>query len=645
LELLEERTLLSTIKWVNRDSVFNNFNLVFGSNAERAKQVVDAALRSWQNVFRNFGIKDTLPVSIQMALNTGFGASAGVSGDVFGHPAGGSITIKAGSDGRGAGWFLDSTPEYSEEFRGEVIVGRGMGNIINPYVAEPTAGGDASPSKGIQGDLYSIVVLEMTHVLGLKFDENLLLTKDPNHYLYQPGGSDALDTPGKLYAFRSAHVDALLTSNDGGPGGDDRNHPAHVARPGLENVLEINGGYFRGKYVGAYDSGNASEGNNWRRQPSYLDALILQDVYGYEIKPPTDNSMYVNFDPRTGNLLVRGGPSTKPVYRNQDLSNDEITLSRLNIADVPYVLVNVHIGTAVPGTGPNPLYQNLFPVSMIKSITVKGGDGDDTIKIGTSSIDLMPAVSVDGGAGTDTITVDDRLDVATYTYTVTDFTVNRNTRFGGLTYGSAEKLTLLTGPSAVNVTSTSATTPVTITGNRAFSVDIGRNGSVQSIQGNVTINGSAKAALNVSALIDPSAAVTISNTAIVGLARATISYDTKGLSFLSISLGTAGNTVLVKSTPMAPVALYTGAGSDIVSVNGTSSSLTINGGAGVDTVYLGKNGSLQSITGPLTVTNFGAYTILSVDDSSDPTSRTVTMSIGSEYGTISGLAPGLISYR
>src|SRR5207248_9936761 len=97
---------------------------------------------------------------------------------------------EAGSDARGAGWFLDSTPEHWAEFRGDVIFGRGMGTIIGPYVAAPTPGGDASADRGSGGDLYSIVVLEMAHVLGLVSDSNLLLARDPNHYLLQSGGAD-----------------------------------------------------------------------------------------------------------------------------------------------------------------------------------------------------------------------------------------------------------------------------------------------------------------------------------------------------------------------------------------------------------------------------------------------------------------------
>src|SRR5262245_54564851 len=54
LEGLEDRTVPSTILWTNR-GVTNGadndrFNDVFGANAEAARRVADAVLRSWQNM-------------------------------------------------------------------------------------------------------------------------------------------------------------------------------------------------------------------------------------------------------------------------------------------------------------------------------------------------------------------------------------------------------------------------------------------------------------------------------------------------------------------------------------------------------------------------------------------------------------------
>lgn len=652
LEALEDRTLLSTILWANRDYIGegdNGFVGFFGANAERAKGVVDAALHAWETVIQRFNFLETLPVYISMGSSSGFGASASEK-TYLGNPVQGTITINQGGAGPNGGWFLDPTPQYSEEFRGDLVMGIGMGSIVNPYVAAPTKGGPASPEMGIGGDLYSVVVVEMTHVLGIASNSGLLFTQDPKHYVSISDVNDSLDSPGKLVAFRSPNVDALLTTNNGGagPGGEDKGTPVHIARPGLENTLRIKGGYFNGVYYGAQDSGNASGDPTLRRQPSYLDALILQDVYGYTLHPPTDNSTYVNYDPSTGNLLVRGGTSIEPVYSSA-VSNDDITIRRVDIANVPYVAVDVKIGSAVWGTGPNPLYQNLIPLSMIRSITVKGGDGNDTIRIGDGNIFQLPPITVDGGTEKDSIIVDDHSDFASYNYTVTTSAVVRNIGFGGLTFANAENLTLITEAktaspfTTVDIESTAATTPVTVAGSGNPIINVGKGGSVYAILGNIAINPTGKATLNVDASQDVGETVSITNASILGLAPASISYNPNRLGALSIHAGSAvrGNTITVRSTPAAPVTLNAGLGKDVVSILSTSGPLTVNGQSGADTVSIGKSGSVRSISGPLIVTNTGSFSAVIVDDSADRGSRTAIVynngiARGS-YTVISGL--------
>src|SRR5258708_5150713 len=56
LETLEDRRVLSTIQWVNRNSdglYGNGFTNLFGADAELAKRDVDAALLAWQNVIQD----------------------------------------------------------------------------------------------------------------------------------------------------------------------------------------------------------------------------------------------------------------------------------------------------------------------------------------------------------------------------------------------------------------------------------------------------------------------------------------------------------------------------------------------------------------------------------------------------------------
>src|SRR5262245_40290981 len=133
LEALEERSLLSTINWVNRGDASDNFASTFGPNAAAARAVVDAALDDWEQVITNFqqAVPDLLlcalgtsnPNTLDMTLSmnaggTGFGGGAGtpVSYDCNDHPTEHRITINRGNDttgdgiGDGAGWYLDPNP-------------------------------------------------------------------------------------------------------------------------------------------------------------------------------------------------------------------------------------------------------------------------------------------------------------------------------------------------------------------------------------------------------------------------------------------------------------------------------------------------------------------------------------------------------
>ena len=114
--------------------------------------------------------------------------------------------------------------------------------------------------------------------------------------------------------------------------------------------------------------------------------------------------------------------------------------------------------------------------------------------------------------------------------------------------------------------------------------------------------------------------------------------------------GSGGNAVTLVDTMTSPslqqVVLNTGLGADTVNVEQTHTNVVVNGQKGADVVNVGKGGSVQGITRQLTVTNLGNWSTLNLDNSADAEfrSRTVTLDVGS-YGTVNGLAPGLIRFR
>src|SRR5262249_53104356 len=112
-----------------------------------------------------------------------------------------------------------------------------------------------------------------------------------------------------------------------------------------------------------------------------------------------------------------------------------------------------------------------------------------------------------------------------------------------------------------------------------------------------------------------------------GLAPAEVVFKYADVAQVTVSTGTAGNTI-----------------------NGLATGVTTNLiGHGRDTVNLGSNGSLQGITGAVNVSNPSSFTTLNVNDSADTVARSATLSQATFNGdahweTLSGLAPAAISY-
>jgi hypothetical protein len=395
-ERLEDRTLLSTIKWVNRGSSTpandsDKFNQVFGANADTARAVVDAAIRSWQNVIVNFnqsGGGNELDLTISMDPSdkgNGGSATSGTSTDGHGRPTAGSIDVGSGSDGKGAGWYLDPTPNDSSEFQG---------SIVNAFAGDAQAG---SPAARLS-DLFTVMALEMTHTLGLNRDPNELFQQDPNHYLTNTTKADAAVSAGKgtLFTFNGPDAQALFTTNNGGSGGKDTGKALHTAEPTPGNTVTAGGV----TYYGVQDSDNAVYENSRRYLPSYLDALILRDVYGYTITPPqTFGTFYASLNTTTGNLLIRGGDAGESIYGPTTPSDDTFAL----VQSGTNLMVSVNIGTPVPGTGPVGPLVSTFPLSGVKSITIQGMDGNDTATLDFSGGNFIPSggITYDGGSTTE----------------------------------------------------------------------------------------------------------------------------------------------------------------------------------------------------------------------------------------------------
>jgi hypothetical protein len=434
LESLEDRQLLSGstgIVWTNCGDAMNdsdNFNAVFGANAAAARNVVQAALHAWNEVIVNYNYAAPNPdvpngwdplnsfaVTISMnksQLDNG-GNGNGVDYDPNGKPYSGEINIDAGTDGQGAGWFIDQTPGDSAEFRGK---------ILNAFSGIAQAG---SPALG-KLDLFSLVASETAHAVGFFDDSSSAWKQNFQGYLQptnSPDTSPGANGQGQLWTFTAPGVTALYTTYDSGSPNNTRAFPVHMAEPGPGNVLTVNGT----TYSGVFDANNGTYAPGQRLLPSDLDARILGAVYGYTVNSnPGKNqdqtgfdTFYSNLDTTTGNLLLRGGTDGSN-------SNDFTDARRANTMNPPMWLITTTIGTPVAGTPTNTF--TTF-VSGVQSITIDSGDGSDDVQLDFGGGDIFPlgGITVNGKVGdtsptalpggTDTLEVDGSTMGNSFTFT------------------------------------------------------------------------------------------------------------------------------------------------------------------------------------------------------------------------------------
>jgi hypothetical protein len=240
---------------------------------------------------------------------------------------------------------------------------------------------------------------------------------------------------------------------------------------------------------------------------------------------------------------------------------------------------------------------------------------------------------------------------------------------GGSTYrvtgtvgNSTNPLTTLDTGLAANdvlVVATSANGPLQINDgvghpNLTFdSVHIGNVGSVQTIQGNVTVNSpSPFTGLFVDDSADPTGRnVTLATGQIKGLLgqQAVLNF-TPSIQVMDVKGGLGSDTFTIGDTlSSGPTTLETGAGAgvDTVFVQGTTGPLTVTGSEnGTSPITVGKGGSLKGIKGNVLLQNPPDFNNVTVDGSADPAPTNATLALSSDgtKGRIIGLSVGEIDY-
>ena len=170
-EMLERRTLLSTISWVNKGTGAgagdtDSFNAIYGASATAARNIVQRAIDDWERVivdFNGFGGRNDYDLTIDAAAISGRGSTGSVSYDLLSKPQ--SATITMDDNGGGTGWYFDTV----------------VGSATVPDDGEFTLG--STPFQGdsslVDFDFYRTIAHEIGHAMGLSSSSTLRAVVGP----------------------------------------------------------------------------------------------------------------------------------------------------------------------------------------------------------------------------------------------------------------------------------------------------------------------------------------------------------------------------------------------------------------------------------------------------------------------------------
>jgi hypothetical protein len=311
---------------------------------------------------------------------------------------------------------------------------------------------------------------------------------------------------------------------------------------------------------------------------------------------------------------------------------DRVTPSTLNIDSfgnavyTPTFLENTNLTLSAQNLSGGHFQQHTF-TDTAEDITVTGPGAGKCTGSGTTFVTFngtLNTITVNSSNGQDTITVGQ-----------TDVPI--------LNVGN-------TGTITVNVEATTGALGIFYPNQVGFlNVNIGNAGSLQGIQGQVTLTNASGGFTNVNLTVNDSAdgsvrgTATISSTQITGLSSSPIVYAKAGLSGLTVKGGSAADTFTIPSTLAFPrqETLFCGTGANNVNILATQSNFEVVAGTGT-TVTIGSNGPALGGTlgtiqnGTVTVANASgtSFASLVLDDSGDKIGQ--TFNIGANTMGITG---------
>jgi hypothetical protein len=392
------------------------------------------------------------------------------------------------------------------------------------------------------------------------------------------------------------------------------------------------------------------------------------------LEPRYAPSCTVNVINRVLTVQCDGNPNT--------VTADEVTneLGQFTVINGQPFYTSTHDSIVIYG-GSGGLTTNILAV--VRPLTLFGGHDFDAVNIGDLNHPLQRIQSpldIENPPEYNVVTIDDRADGAFRTGTIDviapiQFTSYERVRVQGAAemdfkVADTRSVTLRTGRggSLINVLATAAFyggQGTTVEGNTPFpqppndTVNVGSGNTYASILGplaitnlpnwtHVNINdGSDNADHNGQGLNPPIMVLTA--TSLTGLSPGAISFGPNDLASLAINVGNGNNIYTIDNTQASTVpggnltTLNTGAGNDIINVEGTAAgtATTVNTGNGDNTVNLSPTAqNLTTLAGSLAV-NFGLSTnnVLNLyDNAAPPTPADYTVT---DTGATASTAPFL----
>jgi hypothetical protein len=359
-----------------------------------------------------------------------------------------------------------------------------------------------------------------------------------------------------------------------------------------------------------------------------------------------------------GDLTISGPPASATLTvddsldsTHRDVTHDTVTIGGMDYGRISglapaaieycYIATNsVNVKTGMGGATVN--------VKSTGSLLELTANANDKVNVGDAGSvqQINGLLAISDPPAFVTLSVDDSADASPRTFTM-DTVGNGFGRIIGLApapieykYTDTDSVTLQTGTGAVIANVQATGVPVNMIGHASSTVNVGAAGSVQQINGALTITQApaASVALTVDDSADPFGRTVLlggdgATSSIVGLAPAAINYPTNAIFPLIVNGGSGNNFYIVNGSPtLFSATLNTGGGTDVVDILAIASPLTINsaGGSGADAINLGNaSNSLSNIVpgiifGGITI-NAAVTDTLTLNDQGTPDPRTYTV--------------------